>query len=374
MRAGRWRQPADAKELHRALRRSTPYQEGPQLFARAPPRSCMANMMDTFPYKNRTEGQSPTWRPRRGPHRREFRDARRRHAQLHDRLHREVLQRRARPGRQVHDLGARVRDADVDGLELRDRDLGCVAELDRLCDELGLDTIETGAAIAVGWTRAAWSRRRRGREALLREIDEGAELAAIANGAVAIGKKRRERIPVVKGQAMPAWDPRTLKATGVTYCTSPMGADHTAGLIVMPAADGRARLAGCAARQRGLRLLGLLPVPAADHGGDAKVYTLLVGQEVTRERSPTAGAASQDEWAFNDGAGFTKADDDLPACMKEEGIGPERRDEVRRLRRHHRRREAALRRARRAVQAEGDGLTRETEPSDDTALGDDLRV
>ena len=29
-----------------------------------------------------------------------------------------------------------------------------------------------------------------------------------------------------------------------------------------------------------------------------------------------------DEWAFNDRAGFTAADDDLPACMKEEGVGP----------------------------------------------------
>ena len=42
------------------------------------------------------------------------------------------------------------------------------------------------------------------------------------------------RVPVVKGQAVPAWDPRPLKATGVTYATSPMGADHTAGLIVNP--------------------------------------------------------------------------------------------------------------------------------------------
>ena len=39
---------------------------------------------------------------------------------------------------------------------------------------------------------------------------------------------------MVKGQAIPAWDPRPLKATGITYLTSPMGADHTAGLIVNP--------------------------------------------------------------------------------------------------------------------------------------------
>ncbi len=36
-------------------------------------------------------------------------------------------------------------------------------------------------------------------------------------------------MPAVKGQAIPAYDPRSLKGIGVTYATSPMGADHTAG-------------------------------------------------------------------------------------------------------------------------------------------------
>ncbi|MHC4357084.1 MAG: aldehyde ferredoxin oxidoreductase C-terminal domain-containing protein, partial [Planctomycetota bacterium] len=37
------------------------------------------------------------------------------------------------------------------------------------------------------------------------------------------------RIPAFKGQGIPAHDPRVGKPTGVTYATSPMGADHTAG-------------------------------------------------------------------------------------------------------------------------------------------------
>ena len=36
-------------------------------------------------------------------------------------------------------------------------------------------------------------------------------------------KTKHHRVPVVKGQAIPAWDPRPLKATGITYSTSPMG-------------------------------------------------------------------------------------------------------------------------------------------------------
>jgi aldehyde:ferredoxin oxidoreductase len=37
------------------------------------------------------------------------------------------------------------------------------------------------------------------------------------------------RVPVCLSQAMPGYDPRTLKGNGVTYATSPQGADHTAG-------------------------------------------------------------------------------------------------------------------------------------------------
>ena len=35
--------------------------------------------------------------------------------------------------------------------------------------------------------------------------------------------------PAIKGQAIAAYVPRALKGNGVTYVTSPMGADHTAG-------------------------------------------------------------------------------------------------------------------------------------------------
>ena len=42
------------------------------------------------------------------------------------------------------------------------------------------------------------------------------------------------RVPVVKGQAMPAYEPRAVKGIGVTYATSTMGADHTAGYTIAP--------------------------------------------------------------------------------------------------------------------------------------------
>jgi aldehyde:ferredoxin oxidoreductase len=41
-----------------------------------------------------------------------------------------------------------------------------------------------------------------------------------------------ERIPVVKDQALPAYDPRAVQGIGVTYATTTQGADHTAGYAI----------------------------------------------------------------------------------------------------------------------------------------------
>ena len=41
-----------------------------------------------------------------------------------------------------------------------------------------------------------------------------------------------ERVPVVKRQALPAYDPRAIQGIGVTYATTTQGADHTAGYAV----------------------------------------------------------------------------------------------------------------------------------------------
>src|SRR3970282_2239465 len=75
-----------------------------------------------------------------------------------------------------------------------------------------------------------------GMKKLLQDVGQGTDLGkTVGNGAASVGKRfNHARVPVVKGQAVPAWAPRPLKATGVTYATSPMGADHTAGLIINP--------------------------------------------------------------------------------------------------------------------------------------------
>jgi aldehyde:ferredoxin oxidoreductase len=114
-------------------------------------------------------------------------------------------------------------------------DLDAIAMLDRLCDDYGLDTIETGVTIAVameaglakfGDAAAAIN--------LVKEVGKGTPLGRILGSGAGIAGKVLgvERVPVVKNQALPAYDPRGVQGIGVTYATTPMGADHTAGYAI----------------------------------------------------------------------------------------------------------------------------------------------
>lgn len=107
-----------------------------------------------------------------------------------------------------------------------------VARLNYMCNDFGLDTIETGAALGVAIEAGlAESGDFNSISALLNQVGEGTPLGRlIGSGVVVTGRVLGiQRIPAVLGQAMPGYDPRSLKGNGVTYATSPQGADHTAG-------------------------------------------------------------------------------------------------------------------------------------------------
>jgi len=114
-------------------------------------------------------------------------------------------------------------------------DLDSIAMLDRLDDDYGLDTIEMGSTIGVamdagvaefGDAEAAIN--------LVKEVGKGTPLGRILGSGTAVTGKvfGVERVPVVKGQALPAYDPRGIQGIGVTYATSTMGADHTSGYAI----------------------------------------------------------------------------------------------------------------------------------------------
>jgi aldehyde:ferredoxin oxidoreductase len=114
-------------------------------------------------------------------------------------------------------------------------DIEAIARLDRMDDDFGLDTIEMGATIAVAMDAGLVPfGDAEGAIKLLKEVGEGTPLGRIlGNGAAVTGRVFGvERVPVVKGQALPAYDPRAVQGIGVTYATSTMGADHTAGYAV----------------------------------------------------------------------------------------------------------------------------------------------
>ncbi|MFZ3111257.1 MAG: aldehyde ferredoxin oxidoreductase C-terminal domain-containing protein [Rectinemataceae bacterium] len=107
-----------------------------------------------------------------------------------------------------------------------------IAELNHLCNQVGVDSIETGAAIGVAMEAGIIQfGDAEGAKDLIRQIGQGTWLGRIiGHGAKLAGRVLGvRRIPVIKGQAIPGYDPRGVKGNGVTYITSPMGADHTAG-------------------------------------------------------------------------------------------------------------------------------------------------
>jgi aldehyde:ferredoxin oxidoreductase len=121
------------------------------------------------------------------------------------------------------------------GVNLEIDSLDSIGRLNWQVNDLGLDSIEIGGALGVAAEAGLmkWGDEE-GALKLIDEIRRGTELGHIlGNGAVSVGKAYNiERVPAVKGQSMSGYEPRSIKGTGVTYATTPQGADHTAGLTI----------------------------------------------------------------------------------------------------------------------------------------------
>ena len=116
-------------------------------------------------------------------------------------------------------------------------DLDNVAELIKLCNDYGLDTIETGTTIAVAMEAGVIPfGDGKGAINLVHEMGKGTPIGRILGGGTDLTGKAYgvTRVPVVKGQSMPAYEPRAVKGIGITYATTTMGADHTAGYTIAP--------------------------------------------------------------------------------------------------------------------------------------------
>ncbi len=225
-------------------------------------------------------------------------------------------------------------------------DLDAIALLDRMDDDFGLDTIEMGATIGVAMD-AGLARFGDAEAAinLLKEVGKGSHLGRIlGNGAGITGKVFGvERVPVVKNQAMPAYDPRAVQGIGVTYATSTMGADHTAGYAVTANILGVGGTVNALKPEGQIELSRNLQIATAaiDSTGmclfiafaiidQPDTFQALVdmlgafnGQDLTADDVTALGkSVLTNERDFNQRAGFTNKDDRLPEYFKKEDLAP----------------------------------------------------
>lgn len=214
--------------------------------------------------------------------------------------------------------------------------LDVVGELNAQANDLGLDTIEIGAALGVAAEAGLmkWGDGKRALE-LLGEVRRGTTLGrALGGGAGLAGRVLGvSRIPVVKNQAISAYDPRAIKGTGVTYATSPQGADHTAGLTIRANVDhtnpeGQAKLSKRSQiSMAGYDALGICVMGGFGFGQDPTMIRDLIngryGWGVGDDYLKAIGRETlRLEREFNRRAGFTATDDRLPEWMTEEPLAP----------------------------------------------------
>jgi len=124
----------------------------------------------------------------------------------------------------------------LNGTNLLIDNIDSLAKIDHLCDDVGIDTIEFGGTVGVAMDcgKINWGNAEFVFKVLDKEIrNNTVEGQLYGNGVKIIGEKlNAKRVPEVKGQGISAYDCRVFKAMGVTYATSPMGADHTSGAAI----------------------------------------------------------------------------------------------------------------------------------------------
>ena len=233
------------------------------------------------------------------------------------------------------------------GANLGIKDLDQIAHIDALMDDLGLDAIEMGVCLGLA-VDAGILKFGDGKEAfrlIKEEVANGTPMGRIlGSGTGNLGKiYGLVRVPVVKNQAIPAYEPRAIKGQGVTYVTTPMGADHTAGYAVATnilnsggfvdplKKDGQVELArnlqiaSAAVDSTGMCIFVAFPaldepecLPALIDMINARFGIELKGDDVTN----LGATILKTERAFNLKAGLTSADDRIPEFMKYEKLPP----------------------------------------------------
>ncbi|HEY3309966.1 MAG TPA: aldehyde ferredoxin oxidoreductase C-terminal domain-containing protein [Desulfuromonadaceae bacterium] len=222
-----------------------------------------------------------------------------------------------------------------------------IAKADSIMDDIGIDSIETAVMFGVAMEAGIlpWGDSKEMLRVLSEEIGKGTPLGRIlGGGAGSVGKTYGvTRVPVVKNQAIPAYDPRSVKGIGITYATSTMGADHTAGYAIATnilnvggfvdplKKEGQVELsrnlqiATAAVDSTGMCIFVAFPaldipecLPALIDMLNARFGIALTGDDVTNLGKHILKVERQ----FNIEAGFTNKHDRLPEFFSIETVAP----------------------------------------------------
>ena len=225
-------------------------------------------------------------------------------------------------------------------------DLDVTGELIRLSNDYGVDTIEAGVTIGVAM-EAGLARFGDGQKAiaLMHEIGQGTPLGHILGNGAAItaGTFGVVRCPTVKGQAMPAYEPRPIRGIGIVYATSTLGADHTAGYTIAPEILDVGGSADKFIVEKSVLVrnflhttasffdstghclfisFAVLDIPSGLEGVVEECNGVLGTSWTVKDMLRMGGDIVKMERAFNEAAGFTSVDDRLPEFMKYEKLPP----------------------------------------------------
>lgn len=211
-----------------------------------------------------------------------------------------------------------------------------LARMNQWCNELGIDTIETGAMIAVLMDAGlAQFGDVDFMERVFQSLLAGDEDGRLwAQATYRVGKHYGiHRIPTVKKQAISAYDPRVIEVTGLSMMVSAQGADHTAGnvarfqsrdkdLPILADASLEAQIASAAVDSIGLCLFGrTITNPNIEYITHA--INAAVGSNLDPSFYLEMGLETLKlEREFNLAAGFTVEDDALPQFFYDEPLRP----------------------------------------------------
>ena len=214
-----------------------------------------------------------------------------------------------------------------------------LAQLNFVANDLGVDTIELGGMLGVlmeaglgvfGDVKFMTD--------CLAEIRRGTEQGRRwAQGTARVGEHYQvRRVPVIKKQAISAYDPRVVEATGISMMTTAQGADHTTGNL--PRLNTRemdtetllkqslgAQTMCAATDSLGLCIFGRsVTEPNTQFIVDA--LNAACGTTYTKDFFVELGQETLKlEREFNRRAGFTERDDELPEFFYREALAPTNR-------------------------------------------------